>query len=121
MSNLSKNQFQQLKMFDSAKNLTKLKWGDTRPGETKKDVMVRKLSESKINEDYSTTSNSLHDSIRQHGVLDPVTIVHGIRPKTGKPFSDLAEGHHRVASAHDVNPNMIIPLEHKEPHELWNF
>jgi hypothetical protein len=115
---LNKNQFQQLKMFDSAENLGKLKWGDTRPGETKKDVMARKLTESKVNDGFGDFG-SLHESIRHHGVYDPVTIVHGTRPKTGESYSDLQEGHHRVASAHDINPKMIIPLEHKEPHELW--
>ena len=105
-------------MFDSAENLYKMHMGDARPGETNKDVMARKLTGSKTS-GSSGAHESLHESIKRHGVLEPITIVHGIRPKTGEPYSDLQEGHHRVAAAYDINPKMEIPLEHKEPHDLW--
>ena len=112
---------QQLGMYMTAHELSTMRMGDTRPGETTKDVMARKLKESQVPENYSPTSDSLHDSIRNYGVLDPVTIVHGIRPKTGESYSDLQEGHHRVASAHHINPNMLVPVEHKEPHETLDW
>jgi len=33
----------------------------------------------------------------------------------------LGEGHHRIASAMDVNPDMLIPVTHKNPSELgWS-
>jgi hypothetical protein len=120
-SPLSGSQFTQLQMFDSAENLSKMKFGDTRPGENNAAVMARKLKESKLPDNYSPTAKSLHESIKQHGVLDPVTIVHGNRPKTNEPYSDLAEGHHRIASAHNINPKMIVPVEHKTPRELWEW
>lgn len=112
---------QQLAMYMTAGELSKMRMGDTRPGETNKDVMARKLKAAKTPENYSPTSDSLHDSIRQYGVLDPVTIVHGKRPKTGESYSDLQEGHHRVASAHDINPKMLVPVQHKEPHETFDW
>lgn len=122
MSALSGPQFKQLQMFDSAENLSKLKFGDTQPGETSADVMARKLKESKVPEGYNLPeADSLYDDIKNRGVHDPVWIVHGNRPKTNEPYSDLAEGHHRIASAMDINPKMIIPVEHKEPHELWEW
>ena len=119
--------YQQLAMFMPAGELAKMKMGDTRKGETSKDVMARKLKESKVgaeNEAWREPNEgekTLHESIKQKGVQQPVTIVHGTRPKTGEAFSDLQEGHHRVASANAVNPKMLVPVEHKEPHETLDW
>jgi hypothetical protein len=104
---------QQLSMFETAGNLSKLPLGDTRKGESNSDVLARKLAAAK--------KDGLYESIKEHGVQQPVNIVHGLRPKTGEPYSDLHEGHHRVASAAHINPNMLVPVKNVEPHETLDW
>lgn len=71
-------------------------------GETEKDVWDRKLTESKVDENYDQDSKSLYDSIKKHGVHNPVEILN----------DRVWDGHHRVASSAHANPKALIPLEH---------
>jgi hypothetical protein len=103
-------QWQQLDMFRPAKDL-RLKtvlgdvesekiwdYGKTAPDVIEKQVMDQKLEESK--------TTGLYDSIKEKGVKNPVYLG---RSNTKSIMSD---GHHRVAAAYDIDPNMLIPVEH---------
>jgi ParB-like chromosome segregation protein Spo0J len=67
--------------------------------EIDKKVMDQKLSESR--------SSGLYDSIKANGVSKPVYVSNN--KKFGQTVGD---GHHRIAAAHNINPNMLIPVEH---------
>lgn len=94
----------QLAMFMPAHEIAKMKLGDTRKGETNEQVLARKLKSAK--EDAWEGSKGMYESIKKIGVQEPVELVHS------KKESFLGEGHHRLASAMDVNPNMLLPVSH---------
>lgn len=48
---------------------------------------------------------SLYESIRKEGVRTPINVVEG---ESDKPM--VTEGHHRVFSAADIDPDMEIPV-----------
>jgi hypothetical protein len=102
--------YTQLAMFMPAHEIAKMAMTDAHRGETNDEVLARKLKSAK--EDKWEESKGMYESIKKIGVQQPVTIMHGKRAPV------LHEGHHRIASAMDVNPNMLIPVVHKEPHEL---
>jgi hypothetical protein len=52
---------------------------------------------------------NLHDSIKEKGVQNPVNIEFFSRENDETVISD---GHHRVASAFSINPDMFIPIEY---------
>lgn len=64
-----------------------------------KKVMDHKLSESR--------ASGLYDSIKANGVSKPVYVSSNSRYSQAIP-----DGHHRIASANDIDPNMLIPVEH---------
>ena len=109
MSNLGR-QWKQLDMYKTAKELrgsTLLDvkgaqvWdaGRTPLHELDKQVMGQKLGESRM--------TGLYDSIKAEGVKKPVYVTNN------KQFGQtVGDGHHRIAAAHDINPNMLIPVEH---------
>lgn len=84
---------------------------DAHRGESNQEVLARKLKSAKA--DKWEESKGMYKSIKKIGVQNPVDIIHD--PKRG-PM--LGEGHHRIASAMDTNPNMLVPVTHKEPHEM---
>jgi hypothetical protein len=51
-------------------------------------------------------SRRLTSSIKKKGVQKPVKMM----PFMGKHV--LLDGHHRVAAAHSLDPNMLVPVEH---------
>jgi hypothetical protein len=51
--------------------------------------------------------SGLYDSIKDTGVQTPVFLSHS--KKFGEMVSD---GGHRVAAASDINPSMLLPVEH---------
>lgn len=94
--------------------------GDIRGGETPKDTWKRKadegrkgLSGNSRNEAFSVDSpDTLENSIRREGVQNPVTIqpkdlTFGYRP-------EVFGGHHRIATANKINPDMLIPVEYAD-------
>lgn len=95
----------QLRLFMSARELREQfdpNWGDFEGEETAKDVWDRKLKVSK--------ENGLYDDIKDIGVRIPVTI-------TGNPDDsgfnpEVMGGHHRIAAAYDINPDMEIPVNY---------
>ena len=117
-SNLSSGQFQQLDMFKPAKELRSMPLGDVKAeiwnaggGESyqpvAKRVMARKVRQAK--------RSGLYLSIKREGVQKPVTVAHQVVGKTFRP-AEVHEGHHRIASAMAINPNMLIPVQH----EVWS-
>lgn len=49
---------------------------------------------------------SLYDSIKKEGVRSPIALrVH----KNGVQIND---GHHRIVAAHDIDPNMEVPVRY---------
>lgn len=94
--------------------------GDIRGGETPKDTWRRKaeegrkgLSGNSRNEAFSVDSpDTLENSIRREGVQNPVTLqpkdlTFGWRP-------EVFGGHHRIATASKIDPNMLIPVEYAD-------
>lgn len=94
--------------------------GDIHGGETPKDTWERKaeegrkgLSGNSRNEAFSIDSpDTLENSIRREGVQNPVTLqpkdlTFGYRP-------EVFGGHHRIATASKIDPNMLIPVEYAD-------
>jgi len=52
-------------------------------------------------------SDTLYESVKKHGVVNPVGI-------SGSDSTRLTiiDGNHRIAAAHDVNPDMEIPVRY---------
>ena len=50
---------------------------------------------------------SLHESIEEEGVVQPVEIVN----RYGK--DRVYEGHHRIAASADIDPTMEVPVIHR--------
>jgi len=103
-------QWQQLDLYKTAKELrdstlldveSEKIWdaGRTPAHEIEKAVMDGKLKASR--------ANGLYESIKANGVTRPVYVSNN--PKFGQAVGD---GHHRIASAYDIDPNMLIPVEH---------
>lgn len=104
---VSKQQFEQLPLFMQAKELhsRKMNKGDLDPElETHADLMREKA--------WNAESTGLTDDIREHGVKNPVWVDWSNRT--------LIEGHHRVAAAHQINPNMWLPVRSVSEHEYWD-
>jgi len=102
--------YTQMAMYMPAHEIAKLPMTDAHRGESNKEVLARKLKSAKA--DTWEESKGMYKSIKKIGVQEPVEIIHD--PVRG-PM--LGEGHHRTASAMNINPNMIIPIKNVEPHE----
>ena len=119
--NLSKAQWHQLDMFKPAKELYNFELNDVEVEkymlrhhhdiepddhdiDVRGDVMGRKLEESK--------KSGLYNNIKRNGVLDPVNIGEG-HWGVWKP-GVVSDGHHRIASAFDIDPNMLVPVKHQD-------
>ena len=72
-----------------------------------------KLKESKTGSEYYTDAPkkkgkpSLYQSIKKEGVRIPVNLK--IRKNNDVQIDD---GHHRIVAAHDINPDMEIPVRY---------
>lgn len=105
----------QLKLFMSARELREHfdpYWGDFEGDETEPSkVWDRKLSASK--------ETGLYDDIKDIGVRIPVTITGN---PDGSGFNpEVMGGHHRIAAAYDINPDMEIPVNYDDNVEsAWN-
>ena len=95
----------QLAMFMTADDLKKVVHTSLHPhGEA---VLREKLAESK-NETDEGWGHGLYNDIKRSGkVYEPVEIVH---QKDETPY--VEEGHHRIAVAHDLDPQMLVPVVH---------
>lgn len=90
---------QQLAMYMTAKELHDLPMMDIPEYGTKKDLIAEKLGDN--------LATGLHDSIKKKGVQEPVTVLND-------DGQHLYDGHHRVVSAYNINPKMLVPVEHIE-------
>ena len=101
----------QFKLFMTARELREQydpNWGDFEDDETSEDVWNRKLRESK--------ETGLHKDIEDIGVRMPVTVSDN--PATDSEFKpEILGGHHRVASAFEINPDMLIPVHYGDDTE----
>jgi len=105
-----------------------------------KDLWMQKLDESQIEMEpggalgdarllkkYSRSKGSkeehdnLYDSVADHGVINPVTLGFSSiftsnrrNPLFGGKKNYIIGGHHRVAAANDINPNMEVPIRYHE-------
>ena len=52
----------------------------------------------------------LYESIKEHGVQSPVRVHDRYVDTEGIPT--IINGHHRIAAANDINPNMEIPIQY---------
>lgn len=76
-----------------------------------KDMWATKLDESHDWDHHGLhDSHNLHQDIANNGVQKPVTLS----LENGK----LTDGYHRIAAAHDIDPNMLVPVEHET--EIYN-
>ena len=66
--------------------------------ETPEAMWERKAKEAK--------SSRLTSSIKKKGVQKPVKMMEFMSGHI------LADGHHRVAAAHSLDPNTLVPVEH---------
>jgi hypothetical protein len=51
---------------------------------------------------------TLYNSVKKHGVKNPVEISYSGDKEM------LTDGHHRVAAAYDINPQMFIPVTYED-------
>jgi hypothetical protein len=56
---------------------------------------------------FDRSGDSMVESVRRNGVQAPVGIFHGT-----SYGAMIGDGHHRIAAAFSVNPNMEVPVEH---------
>lgn len=76
--------------------------------EDTEEMWDRKLDESQ--------DNGLYDAIYDGGVKKPVHVYHGEVSGTTMPgVPVIAQGHHRVAAAADIDPRMEVPVRHFDP------
>lgn len=119
--NLSNAQWHQLEMYKTAKDLYGHRLSDVEvehdrlkndegidPEEHDVDVkgwvMDRKLSESK--------RSGLYSNIKSRGVTEPVSLGQGRWGVYKRGV--VSDGHHRIAAAYDIDPNMLVPVEHQK-------
>lgn len=117
---LNATQFQgeQLPMFMTARDL----YNNTQPGDARESapqMWNSKLREARVPGSAEDSSGaSLRDSVRSSGVRTPVTVLHGGwiagYQDSDKPI--LWNGHHRVVSAINTNPDQLVPVEHIDRH-----
>ena len=110
----------QLSMFIPARELMDYTAGETEnfsgdymPLAQSPNVRSRKLRESKEHPgNYAGYSKqSLYDSIKQKGVSTPIELKlprhNGLSPNI-----QIWDGNHRVVAAHDIDPNMEVPVRY---------
>jgi hypothetical protein len=62
------------------------------------------------NTEASLGRESLNTSVARYGVVTPVIISENHE----RGVSIILNGHHRIAAAHDANPNMEVPVRNYE-------
>lgn len=117
----------QLKLFMTAGELMEHPAGDFdgRSMFDEDDGAAGKLYESKIGSKKSTHGyraesgeETLYKSIKREGVLKPVNLTFA---NDDDEVPTIDDGHHRVAAAYDINPNMYIPVDYSSGWSGWSF
>lgn len=116
--NLNPNQ---MRLFMQAKELMNTLSGHVATGSDRYAPMSQapglfksKLHESKVGSAASTMfskkrgKDSLYQSIQKEGVKTPIRLRMHQETKT----EQINDGHHRVAAAYDINPEMYLPVSY---------
>lgn len=117
----------QLAMFIPAHKLMDTVTPEAVDDATTKPQTLRSLPHVVSYKRAEARESDLVESIRQQGVTDPVTIVqnpHVYKTESGDTMRDdyfpghnyrgqmIADGHHRIVVANDLNPNAEIPVQY---------
>lgn len=109
----------QYKLFMQAKELMNVVAGDGGFNSSMSDnqhLHKKKLAESKEGGEKvawkraQPGEKTLHQSIKEKGVMTPVGV--GLRKKGTNVEEFINDGHHRVAAANDINPDMYVPVDY---------
>lgn len=117
----------QLKLFMTAGELMDHPAGDDfdawRPLSANDDLYEQKVSESRFGPSDSTHGNiagyeepTLEQSIKEHGVQTPIELDF-VSADDDTPV--ISDGHHRIAIANHINPNMYIPINYSDHGDSW--
>lgn len=97
---------------------------DRRGMESNDDLWARKSFEAKHGDSKDTGSapsiddleegyaHTLEQSVRKEGVRKPVFLNEFTKTRDDESKPEVRDGHHRVAIASQIDPNMMIPVEH---------
>ena len=117
----------QLAMFIPAHKLMDTVTPESVSDTTTKPQTLRSLSHVVDFKRAEAKESNLAESIRQQGVTEPVTLVqhpHEYKTDSGDTIKDdyfpghnyrgqmIADGHHRIVVANDINPNAEIPVKY---------
>lgn len=58
--------------------------------------------------------SGLLDSIKEHGVKNPVAI-YNTRTPNSPVTGGVLNGHHRIAAAYKLNPDQFVPVVYEDP------
>lgn len=110
----------QLKLFMTARELMQHPAGDDtehwRPMEQNRELFNEKLGEAL---DFGDEGEEpLYDSIKEHGVQEPINLDF-VSKEDNTPV--ISDGHHRIAAAYAVNPDMFIPIEYADDVRPFNL
>jgi hypothetical protein len=91
--------------------------GDLKTNETMEDLWKRKLEESKVKKGRDPITappgSGIYRSLKRNGYDGPpIYIGHFNSPSGLNDKRLLADGHHRVASMAEIDPNAWIPVTH---------
>jgi len=76
------------------------------------------LHENKL---WESKQRGLVDQIRDRGVEKPVHVMIMRQHKDPWEYQhEIMDGHHRIASANQVNPNMEVPVKHYSAQHYGN-
>jgi len=64
--------------------------------------------------------SGLLEEIRERGVEKPIEVFVDNPNKAFQTNHQITDGHHRIASANNINPNMEIPVKHYSA-EHWDY
>jgi hypothetical protein len=83
-------------------------------GETEEELWERKAEES--------DERGLTKSIRAKGMKRPVTLwADSTHYGPMRTAGQIMDGYHRVAAAHDIDPDTEVPVEHKDSRYRHKF
>jgi hypothetical protein len=93
--------------------------------ESNDDLWTRKLQEAKRGASRNTSDvvatnvengwdpePTLEESVRAEGVRKPIFLQEFSKTRTDDSKPEVRDGHHRVAIASEINPNMLLPVDH---------
>jgi hypothetical protein len=98
---------------------------DKTGSESNDDLWQRKLYEAKRGSESNTNDvvesivkqgwervPTLEESVRKEGVRTPIFLQEFSKTRTDDSKPEVRNGHHRVAIASEINPKMLLPVEH---------